>query len=72
MDIGLVQGQAKTEFELLDSDWIESTFANLNDATTFALAHGWTAKPQRLQLRKISDDQFIVERFDPNGCGCGG
>lgn len=70
MEISLVQGQAKTVYESLDPDWVESTFTNLKEAMDFATARGWTAKPQVVQLRNVNGT-FIVERYDPTGCGCG-
>lgn len=70
MEISLVQGQAKTVYESLDPDWVESTFTNLKEAMDFAIARGWTAKPQVVQLRNV-DGTFIVERYDSTGCGCG-
>lgn len=71
MEIGIVQGEAKPlAYEPLDPSWKESEFNTLTAATEFAMQHGWAAKPQVLQLRRVASDSFIVERYD--GCGCGG
>lgn len=72
MDISLIQGQAKSpEYIPLEEDWTRSVFDNMVEARDFAMSHGWVAKPQIVQMRK-TEEGYIVERFDPTGCGCGG
>jgi hypothetical protein len=71
VDISVVTGEAKQEFIELEEDWTSSEFNTLKEASDFALARGWTAKPQTVQVRN-TNGKFIVERFDGTGCGCGG
>lgn len=72
MEMSLVKGEQETpEYIPLNEGWKFSIFPTLAMATEFATARGWSAKPQRVQLRH-TEAGFIVEPYDPSGCGCGG
>lgn len=72
MEIGLVQGIApKPEILPLPDGWQFGMFVDYKEAEAFAMAHGWAAKPQKVQVRQVPQG-YIVERYDDTGCGCGG
>lgn len=72
MDLYLSRTQMqKKEYTPLNDGWQLSVFPTMDQAYEFAMERGWTAKPQRVQVRH-TEEGFIVERYDPNGCGCGG
>jgi hypothetical protein len=51
--------------------WELGEFTSVDDARSFAIANGWRATPQKVQIRGISGGYYVVEPYEKD-CGCPG